>query len=144
MFALSRYSLSETLTSKRWILRYTAVISPEGSKNVEVLDNRSEPGSPSRIEPQQVHAELARQIAHKLRHRTGDRLGVLTVDFIEAVATPELRQRHEIGTRGHRLPAKRLRRRFVLLLVRRRGHLDRRRPDLPTVHQTPPSCAASD
>ena len=100
MFALSRYSLSETFTSKRWILRYTAVISPEGSNNVEVLDNRRAPGSPSRIEPPSVHAELASQVPHKLRRRTGDRLCVLAVDLIEAVAAPELRQRHEIGARG--------------------------------------------
>src|SRR5215212_3503213 len=60
MSLLSRYFRSGALTSKRWILRYTATSSPDGSKNVEVLKSRRAPGSPSKMDPPSTHTPSSR------------------------------------------------------------------------------------
>src|SRR5215218_1234131 len=91
-----------------------------------------------------VYAQLAGQIAQKLRRGTGDGLGVLAVDLVQAVTAPELRQRHELRPGGYSFSDQGFRRPLVLPLIRRGRHLDRRRHQPSTVHKTPPSSRASD
>src|SRR5215216_1149626 len=79
-------------------------------------------------------AQLARQTTQEVGRRSRDGLRVLFVHFLEAMATPQLRQSHQLCPRSDGLADESLRRSQVLRFLRRRGHLDRCCHQLTPVH----------